>query len=173
MIASIATTEPGFLGVYIYGTEDFKAAYEAAQLTGLLFEPFWPFDERTKYLWQRIRDDAAAEERGKLTRGNTGEGSSMPTGRPRKPKVTWKKKQHPTPEQLAAYLWQSVIDDRMSGDWLGDAVGTNTPEAAGITKLAAEAVTRLLDSGADRNVLCHLARAICFEAITRHLRDAR
>ena len=83
------------------------------------------------------------------------------------PKVTWKKKAHPTPEQLAAYLWQSVIDQRMSGDWLGDAVGANTPDAPGITKLAAEAVTRLLDMGVDRNVLCHLARAICFEAITR------
>ena len=38
-------------GVYIYGTEEFKAAYEEAQLTGLLFEPFWPLDERTKYPW--------------------------------------------------------------------------------------------------------------------------
>jgi hypothetical protein len=91
----------------------------------------------------------------------------MPKGPVKKAKVTWKKNKHPTPDQLASYLWESVIDYRMNGEWLGDAIGANTPDALGITQLAAEAVTRLLDMQVDRNVLCHLARAICFEAITR------
>jgi hypothetical protein len=46
-------------------------------------------------------------------------------------------------------------------------VGAAARAGPGTTKLAAGAVTRLLDRGVDRNVLGHLAREICFDAITR------
>lgn len=153
-------------GVYLYATEEFKEQYEQLGLTGLEFQLYWPFKERMHLLWEVIRNRAAAEERGRLMEGNDG-ASSMPKGRTRKPKRTWRKNQQPTPEQLAGYLWQSIMDERMNGEWLGDAVGVSESDALGITKLAAEAVQTLLKGGADRNVLCHLARAICFESISR------
>lgn len=103
-----------------------------------------------------------------MLKGNTGKSSPLPTGDFSDPVVSWKKGTQPTPEQLAAYLWQDVIDRRMTGDWLGDAVSCNTADRKGtITDLAAKAVTHLLNAGVDRNVLCHLARSICFESINR------
>jgi hypothetical protein len=152
-------------GVYIYCTDDFRLRYEQAGLVGVLFEPYWPMKDRFGFLEQRIREDAAAKARGRLLSDISNSASPMPSGRVPKAEVSWTKRTQPTAEQLAAYLWQSVIDQRMGGHWIGDAAAADTSDALGITHLAAEAVARILEAGVDRNVLCHLARANSFEAI--------
>jgi|GEM_PF-5056295 len=113
-------------GVYQFCTDEFRGMYEEVGLTGLELHHYWPMEDRIEILADKIKARAAAAERGKMMSGNSAGASVMPKGKVGKATITWKKKAQPTPEQLATYLWQSVIDQRMAGKWLGSAVACNT-----------------------------------------------
>ena len=161
-----------FPSLSVYCTEDFKTLYESMNWTGLQFTLAYPVNDVLKEIVNDQTDRGVQAELAKRAREAASvpaTDSDMPIGPPGELSITWKNK--PTVEQIAQYIWQVIIDERMTGRWVGSAIAANGPGALAITKLAAQALQIIKEKGVDANVLNHLARVVAFETVSHLIHE--
>lgn len=146
----------------LFVTDRFVRRVEEAGLAGFKFELLWPPDaveaakvaeaERKR---TRRKKPAKSQPRksGALTAAELGA-------------IPWPPGKRPEPFPFLRHIWVTVINPRMDGDWIGDVLTAagHTPND-GLMALCADSLQRLLQTGADREDFCFLARSFVAEGV--------
>jgi hypothetical protein len=172
----------------IFVSDEFVRRVEENDLQGFVFEPVWPREaveayrvEQARALAEReakrearkkVATSAKTKTTAKRTGGNGAKGvkakATQPPALRLPPRVTWDADAGArlTPYQFLQYLWEAVINDRMSGRWIDQVImaAADLPDQP-LTRSCADAVARLLDAGASRDDLNLIARSVIAEGI--------
>jgi len=143
-------------------TDRFVQRVEEAGLAGFKFELLWPPEavEAAKLAEaerkRARRKKPAAPKTRKPVALTPAESGAIP----------WKPGEKPEPFPFLRHIWVTAINQRMDGDWIDGVLAAvdRTPDD-GLLGLCADSLQRILQSGADREDLCFLARSFVTEGV--------